>query len=163
MYSSRKVVNSSPRISVSALASPGASAPLPVPLPAKDVSSRWFTDPSRSNRIWKYLLLDGNVESQGYRPKRAQQCRDQVMWPNTQQRKLLELGGKVVTMSDSDGYIYDPDGIDSEKLNYIMELKNLNRGRIREYAETYGCKYVEGQNLGEKKVISLSHRLHKMS
>ena len=58
--------------------------------------------------------------------------------------KVLQLGGKVLTMSDSDGYIYDPDGIDREKLDYIMELKNLYRGRIREYAERYGCKYVEG-------------------
>ena len=58
--------------------------------------------------------------------------------------KLIQLGAKVVTMSDSDGYIYDPDGIDREKLDYIMELKNLYRGRIREYAEKYGCKYVEG-------------------
>ncbi|MDY3803597.1 MAG: NADP-specific glutamate dehydrogenase [Alloprevotella sp.] len=58
--------------------------------------------------------------------------------------KLIELGAKPVTMSDSDGYIYDPDGIDREKLDYIMELKNLYRGRIREYAEQYGCKYVPG-------------------
>ena len=58
--------------------------------------------------------------------------------------KVLQLGGKVLTMSDSDGYIYDPDGIDREKLDYIMELKNLYRGRIREYAEQYGCKYVPG-------------------
>ncbi|MEG1616554.1 MAG: NADP-specific glutamate dehydrogenase [Bacteroidales bacterium] len=59
--------------------------------------------------------------------------------------KLIELGAKVVTLSDSDGYIYDPEGIDSEKLAYIMELKNLWRGRIREYAEHYGVKYVEGK------------------
>ncbi|MDD4589421.1 MAG: NADP-specific glutamate dehydrogenase [Parabacteroides sp.] len=58
--------------------------------------------------------------------------------------KLIDLGAKVVTMSDSDGYIYDPDGIDREKWNYIMELKNLYRGRIREYAEQYGVKYVAG-------------------
>lgn len=58
--------------------------------------------------------------------------------------KVIELGGKVVTFSDSDGYIYDPNGIDREKLDYIMELKNLYRGRIYEYAEKYGCKYVEG-------------------
>ena len=58
--------------------------------------------------------------------------------------KVLELGGKVLTMSDSNGYIYDPDGIDREKLDYIMELKNLYRGRIREYAEKYNVKYVEG-------------------
>ena len=58
--------------------------------------------------------------------------------------KLISLGAKVVTMSDSDGYIYDPDGIDEKKLAYIFELKNLYRGRIREYAEEYGCKYVEG-------------------
>jgi glutamate dehydrogenase (NADP+) len=58
--------------------------------------------------------------------------------------KLIELGAKVVTMSDSNGYIYDADGIDSEKLAYIMELKNLYRGRIKEYADNYGCKFVEG-------------------
>ena len=70
--------------------------------------------------------------------------------------KVLELGGKVLTMSDSDGYVYDPDGIDREKLDYIMELKNLYRGRIREYAEKYGCKYVEGARpWGEKADIAL--------
>ncbi len=58
--------------------------------------------------------------------------------------KLICLGAKVITMSDSNGYIYDPDGIDAEKLAYIFELKNIYRGRIREYAEKYGCKYVEG-------------------
>ena len=58
--------------------------------------------------------------------------------------KLLQLGAKPLTCSDSDGYIYDPDGIDEEKLAYIMELKNVERGRIKEYAEKYGCKYVEG-------------------
>lgn len=51
--------------------------------------------------------------------------------------KCLQLGAKVMTMSDSDGYIYDPDGIDREKLNFIMELKNIERGRIREYADEY--------------------------
>ncbi|MBR0273348.1 MAG: NADP-specific glutamate dehydrogenase [Bacteroidaceae bacterium] len=57
--------------------------------------------------------------------------------------KILQLGGKVMTMSDSDGYIYDPDGIDREKLDYIMELKNVYRGRIREYVEQYpSAKYV---------------------
>ncbi len=70
--------------------------------------------------------------------------------------KVLELGGKVVTCSDSDGYVYDPAGIDSEKLAYIMELKNLYRGRIREYADKYGCKYVEGAKpWGEKCDIAL--------
>jgi glutamate dehydrogenase (NADP+) len=60
--------------------------------------------------------------------------------------KLIELGAKVITMSDSDGYIYDPDGIDRAKLDYIMELKNVWRGRIREYADQYpSAKYVEGK------------------
>ncbi len=58
--------------------------------------------------------------------------------------KLIERGAKPVTMSDSDGYIYDPDGIDAEKLAYIKELKNVERGRISEYAEEYGVKYVAG-------------------
>ena len=59
-------------------------------------------------------------------------------------QKCIQLGAKVLTLSDSDGYIYDPDGIDEEKLAYVMELKNVQRGRIREYAEKYGVKYVEG-------------------
>jgi glutamate dehydrogenase (NADP+) len=58
--------------------------------------------------------------------------------------KLIELGAIPVTLSDSDGYIYDPEGITAEKLQFVMELKNLYRGRIREYAEEYGCKYVPG-------------------
>jgi len=51
--------------------------------------------------------------------------------------KITELGGKVVTLSDSSGYIYDESGINSEKLNYIMYLKNVERGRIKEYAVKY--------------------------
>ncbi len=59
--------------------------------------------------------------------------------------KVTQLGGKVVTLSDSAGFIYDPQGIDKEKLAYVMELKNVKRGRIKEYAEKYGCEYYEGQ------------------
>jgi len=70
--------------------------------------------------------------------------------------KVLELGGKVVTLSDSSGYIYDPEGIDEEKLKYVFELKNVYRGRIKEYAEKYGCKYVEGgRPWSEKCTIAL--------
>src|SRR5690606_31577651 len=58
--------------------------------------------------------------------------------------KLLELGAIPVTLSDSDGYTYDPDGITEEKLKFMMELKTLHRGRIREYAEEYGCKHLPG-------------------
>jgi glutamate dehydrogenase (NADP+) len=57
--------------------------------------------------------------------------------------KLLDLGAKVVTLSDSNGYIYDEKGIDREKLAYVIELKNVRRGRISEYAEKYkGVLYV---------------------
>jgi len=51
--------------------------------------------------------------------------------------KILQLGGKVVTLSDSNGYIYDEEGIDEKKLKFVMELKNIRRGRIKEYTETY--------------------------
>ena len=51
--------------------------------------------------------------------------------------KILQLGGKVVTVSDSDGYIYDEEGIDAKKLAFIMDLKNVKRGRIKTYAEKY--------------------------
>ncbi len=70
--------------------------------------------------------------------------------------KLIQLGAKPVTLSDSDGYIYDPEGIDADKLAYVMELKNVKRGRIREYAEKYGVKYVAGARpWGEKADIAL--------
>ena len=71
--------------------------------------------------------------------------------------KVLQLGGIVLTMSDSDGYIYDPDGIDREKLDYIMELKNIYRGRIKEYVDKYPtAKYVAGEKpWNEKADIAL--------
>ena len=58
--------------------------------------------------------------------------------------KLIQFGAVPLTLSDSDGYIYDKEGITLEKLEYIKELKSLYRGRISEYAEEYGCKYVAG-------------------
>ncbi len=60
-------------------------------------------------------------------------------------QKLNQLGAKVLTLSDSAGFIYDPAGIDDEKLAYVMELKNIRRGRISEYAENFGVEYFEGQ------------------
>ena len=59
--------------------------------------------------------------------------------------KCIELGAKVLTLSDSDGFIYDPAGIDKDKLAWIMELKNVRRGRIREYADKFGCEFFEGE------------------
>jgi len=59
-------------------------------------------------------------------------------------QKVNQLGGKVVTASDSDGFIHDPDGIKGEKWEYLMELKNIKRGRISEYAEEFGVKYYPG-------------------
>ena len=60
--------------------------------------------------------------------------------------KLTQLGAKVVTLSDSNGTIYDPAGIDAEKLAWVMELKNMRRGRIAEYAEQFkGSQYLAGQ------------------
>jgi len=60
--------------------------------------------------------------------------------------KVTELGGKVVTMSDSSGYIYDADGIDADKLAFVMELKNVKRGRINEYVEKYpSAKFFKGE------------------
>ncbi|MFN8208440.1 MAG: NADP-specific glutamate dehydrogenase [Bacteroidales bacterium] len=59
--------------------------------------------------------------------------------------KCIQLGARVVTLSDSNGYIYDPHGIDREKLDYLMDLKNIRRGRIREYADKFGCEYYENE------------------
>ena len=59
--------------------------------------------------------------------------------------KLNQFGAKPVSLSDSNGTIYDPDGITAEKLAFVMELKNIRRGRIREYADTFpGAEYREG-------------------
>lgn len=61
--------------------------------------------------------------------------------------KVLQLGGRVVTLSDSGGYVHDPDGIDTEKLAWVMDLKNNRRGRISEYAEQYpAATYHKGRN-----------------
>jgi len=59
--------------------------------------------------------------------------------------KLLQLGAKVVTLSDSDGFIYDKDGIDTKELNCVLNLKNVKRGRIKECAKEFSCKYFEKQ------------------
>ena len=57
---------------------------------------------------------------------------------------IYQLGAKVVTLSDSSGTVHDPDGIDAEKLDWIMQLKNVRRGRIKEYADKFHCKYLDG-------------------
>jgi glutamate dehydrogenase (NADP+) len=60
--------------------------------------------------------------------------------------KLIDLGAKVVTFSDSSGYVYDPDGVDREKFEWLKELKNVRRGRIREFAEKYpGAEYASAE------------------
>jgi glutamate dehydrogenase (NADP+) len=60
--------------------------------------------------------------------------------------KVTQLGGKVVTLSDSNGFIYDPEGINEEKLEYVLELKNIIRGRIKEYANEFrGAQYFDNQ------------------
>jgi glutamate dehydrogenase (NADP+) len=59
--------------------------------------------------------------------------------------KLNQLGAKAVSLSDSNGTIYDPDGIDAEKLAFVLELKNIRRGRIKEYADKFGAEYREGK------------------
>ena len=57
--------------------------------------------------------------------------------------KLIQLGAKTVTLSDSNGYIHDRDGIDEKKLAFVKELKNVRRGRIKEYAKEFDCEYFE--------------------
>jgi len=59
--------------------------------------------------------------------------------------KLNQLGAKVVSLSDSNGTVHDPDGIDAEKLAFVMELKNVRRGRIKEYADKFKAKYIDGK------------------
>ncbi|MFA4991147.1 MAG: NADP-specific glutamate dehydrogenase [Candidatus Omnitrophota bacterium] len=65
--------------------------------------------------------------------------------------KLIQLGAKPVTLSDSNGFIYDSEGINQQKIEFVMELKNVKRGRIKEYADKYNCKYFEGKKPWEVK------------
>jgi len=60
-------------------------------------------------------------------------------------QKLTQLGGKVVTLSDSSGFIHDPNGIDADKLAWVQDLKEVRRGRISEYAKEFGCDFHEGK------------------
>jgi len=59
--------------------------------------------------------------------------------------KLIEMGATVLTLSDSSGTVVDMDGIDSEKLAYVVDLKNRRRGRIKEFADEYGLEYIKGR------------------
>ncbi len=59
--------------------------------------------------------------------------------------KVTQLGGKCVSLSDSAGTVYDPDGIDADKLAFVMDLKNVKRGRIKDYADKFGCEYRDGE------------------
>jgi glutamate dehydrogenase/leucine dehydrogenase len=59
--------------------------------------------------------------------------------------KAMMMGAKVVTFSDSNGYVYDPQGVDAERLEFVKELKNVKRGRIEEYATKFKCQYVAGK------------------
>ncbi len=59
--------------------------------------------------------------------------------------KALQLGARVVTLSDSDGFVHDPAGIDAEKLAFVKDLKEVRRGRISEYAEKFGCSFHPGE------------------
>jgi glutamate dehydrogenase (NADP+) len=71
-------------------------------------------------------------------------------------QKAMRLGAKVVTCSDHNGYVYDPEGFTEEKLAYLMELKNVRHGRVKEYAEHFGLKYVAAARpWGEKCDIAL--------
>ena len=59
--------------------------------------------------------------------------------------KIIQMGGIPITASDSDGFIYDPKGITKEKLAFLLELKNVRRGRIKEYADEFSCQYFDGE------------------
>ncbi|WP_317855714.1 NADP-specific glutamate dehydrogenase [Chakrabartyella piscis] len=67
-------------------------------------------------------------------------------------RKITELGGKVITISGPDGYVYDPDGINTpEKIEYLVEMRNSGRDRVADYADKFGCKYIAGKKPWEVK------------
>jgi len=74
--------------------------------------------------------------------------------------KILDLGGKAVTVSDSNGYIYDEAGIDREKLSFIMDLKNIRRGRIKEYADKYKSAVYKDLNPKDDFNPLWNHKAH---
>ena len=63
--------------------------------------------------------------------------------------KVMQLGGKVISLSDSSGTIYDKDGFNKEKLHWVMDLKNNKRGRIQEYSEEFNTEYLDGKKIPE--------------
>jgi len=67
-------------------------------------------------------------------------------------KKITELGGKVVTLSGPDGYIYDPDGVSGEKIGYLLEMRSSNRNRVQDYADKFGCEFFAGRKPWERKV-----------
>ena len=69
--------------------------------------------------------------------------------------KAIDLGAKVIAMSDSSGYIFDPNGINAEKLKFVFNLKNIKRGRISEYAQQFNCEFAPGTPWGVKCDIAL--------
>ena len=78
--------------------------------------------------------------------------------------KVIQLGGTVLTLSDSSGFIYDKDGIDAEKLAFVMELKNVKRERIHSYTENILLRnFIRGKPLGECPVMLLFPVRHKMN
>lgn len=66
--------------------------------------------------------------------------------------KVAELGGKVVTLSGPDGYIYDPDGVTGEKIEYLLEMRNSGRDKVKDYADKYGVKFFPGEKPWNVKV-----------
>ena len=83
------------------------------------------------------LGLRDNLEAQGWEVREAADGERGLELALEWQADLILLGGKVVTLSDSGGYIHDPEGISTEKLEYLKELKEVKRGRIKEYAEKF--------------------------
>jgi glutamate dehydrogenase/leucine dehydrogenase len=76
--------------------------------------------------------------------------------------KVNELGGKVVTMSDSSGFIHDPKGINADKLAWLMHLKQVERGRISQYAEKFKCEYYKTKGPGALRLTSRCPAPRKM-
>jgi len=84
-----------------------------------------------------------------------------VSWGTT--IKVNELGGKVVTLSGPDGYIYDKDGIKGDKVDYLLEMRASNRDMVKDYADKYSVPFYEGKNHGKLNATLLCHVQLKMN
>ena len=124
-------------------------------------------DPHRGDRLWRDLFPAEHAGAGGQLDRR-QDLRHLRLWQRRhpcRPEDSTHLGGKVLTLSDSAGFIHDPDGIDPEKVNWVKQHKTQQRGRIADYVEEFpGREFHRGKRpWGVKCDIAMPMRARRMS